>query len=80
ATEAVRLRLQVSAAKAVEKMHAGEMDALKQRNVALEKEKDTLDEKVSEFQSSVVDKDHELKDLNVTVSSLKSQNDDLVDQ
>ncbi|GJW90394.1 gypsy type transposase [Tanacetum coccineum] len=71
---------QVSVAEAAEKVHAGEIDALKQKNVALEKEKDALDGKVTEFQSSVVDKERELKDLNVTVSSFKSQNDDLVDQ
>ncbi|GKA25347.1 hypothetical protein Tco_0711456 [Tanacetum coccineum] len=50
------------------------------KNVALEKEKDALDGKVAEFQSSIVDKERELKDLNVIVSSLKSHNDDLVDQ
>ncbi|GJS89908.1 hypothetical protein Tco_0772544 [Tanacetum coccineum] len=56
ATEVVRLGIQVSAAKAAEKVRAGEMDALKQKN------------------------DLELKDLNVVVSSLKSQNDGFVDQ
>ncbi|GKB46916.1 hypothetical protein Tco_0897669, partial [Tanacetum coccineum] len=40
ATEAVRLRSQVFVAEATEKMHADEIDALKQRNVALENEKD----------------------------------------
>nr|GEU40774.1 hypothetical protein [Tanacetum cinerariifolium] len=43
-------------------------------------EKDAIDGKVAEFQSFVVDKERELKDLNVMVSSFKSQNDDLVDQ
>ncbi|GJY39046.1 hypothetical protein Tco_0425410 [Tanacetum coccineum] len=56
AAEAARLHAQVSAAKATEKMHAIEIDALKQRN------------------------DLELKDLNVAVSSLRSQKDGLVDQ
>ncbi|GJR43653.1 hypothetical protein Tco_1311756 [Tanacetum coccineum] len=79
-TEVVRLRAQVSAAEATEKMHADEIDALKQRNVALGNEKDSLDGKVTELQSSVLAKELELKDLNVVVSSLKSQNDDLVDQ
>ncbi|GJU50161.1 hypothetical protein Tco_1219716 [Tanacetum coccineum] len=51
-----------------------------QRNVALENEKDSLDGKVTELQSLVSAKDLELKDLNVVVSSLKSQNDGLVDQ
>ncbi|GKC39418.1 hypothetical protein Tco_1051802, partial [Tanacetum coccineum] len=51
-----------------------------QRNVALENEKDSLDGKVTELQSLVFAKDLELKDLNVVVSSLKSQNNGLVDQ
>ncbi|GJU09974.1 gypsy type transposase, partial [Tanacetum coccineum] len=80
AAEAARLRAQVSAAEATKKVHADEIDALKQRNVALDNEKDSLDGKVTELRSSVSTKDLELKDLNVVVSSLKSQNDGLVDQ
>ncbi|GKB29994.1 hypothetical protein Tco_0869395, partial [Tanacetum coccineum] len=80
AAEVARLRAQVSAAEATEKMHDDEIDALKQRNMALENENDSLYGKVTELQSSVSDKDLELKDLNVAVSSLKSQNDGLVDQ
>ncbi|GKA13534.1 hypothetical protein Tco_0693180 [Tanacetum coccineum] len=57
AAEDARLRVQVAAAKATEKMHVDEIDALKQRNVDLK-----------------------LKDLNVVVSSLRSQKDSLVDQ
>ncbi|GKA28492.1 hypothetical protein Tco_0714660 [Tanacetum coccineum] len=49
-------------------------------NVALENEKDSLDRKVIELQSSVSAKDLKLKDLNVAVSFLRSQNDGLVDQ
>ncbi|GKE29545.1 hypothetical protein Tco_1444929 [Tanacetum coccineum] len=48
ATEAVYLRAQVSAAEATEKMHAGEIDALKQKNVALENEKGSFDGKVKD--------------------------------
>ncbi|GKE55348.1 hypothetical protein Tco_1494533, partial [Tanacetum coccineum] len=62
------------------KMDADEIDALKQRNVALENEKDSLDGKVTELQSSISAKGLKLKDLNVVVSFLKSQNDGLVDQ
>ncbi|GJR24697.1 hypothetical protein Tco_0973224 [Tanacetum coccineum] len=80
AAEVARLRAQVSAAEATEKIRADEIDALKQRNVALESEKNSVDRKVTELQSSVSAKDLELKDLNVVVSSLKSQNDGLVDQ
>ncbi|GJV83333.1 hypothetical protein Tco_1523231 [Tanacetum coccineum] len=46
----------------------------------LENEKDSLDGKFIKLQSSVSAKDLELKDLNVAVSSLRSQKDDLVDQ
>ncbi|GJW14966.1 hypothetical protein Tco_0019099 [Tanacetum coccineum] len=78
ATKAARLRAQVSAVEATEKMHAAKIDALKQRNVSLENEKDSLDGKVAELQSSVSDKDLELKDLNVyaletTCSGLRDQ-------
>ncbi|GKC89417.1 hypothetical protein Tco_1150066 [Tanacetum coccineum] len=80
AMEVARLRIQVSVVEAAEKVHAGEMDALKQKNVAVEDEKNSLNGKITELQSSVSAKDLELKDLNVVVSSLKSQNDGLVDQ
>nr|GEY64330.1 hypothetical protein [Tanacetum cinerariifolium] len=55
-----------------------ETEAAKARNVALENENDYLDGKVTELQSLVSTKDLELKDLNVDVSSLKSQNEGLV--
>ncbi|GJW95084.1 hypothetical protein Tco_0174756 [Tanacetum coccineum] len=80
AAEAAHLRAQVSAAEAMEKIHTNEIDALKQRNVALENEKESLYGKVAELQSSVSAKDLELKDLNAAVSSLRSQKDGLVDQ
>ncbi|GJY85941.1 hypothetical protein Tco_0499967 [Tanacetum coccineum] len=80
AAEATCLRAQVSAAEATEKIHANEIDGLKQRNVALENEKNSLDGKVAELQASVSTKDLELKDLNVAVSSLRSQKDGLIDQ
>ncbi|GJT84525.1 RNA-directed DNA polymerase, eukaryota, reverse transcriptase zinc-binding domain protein [Tanacetum coccineum] len=78
AAKAVHLRAQVYAAEATKKMHASEIDALKQKNVALENEKKSLDGKVVEFQSSVSTKDLELKELNVVVSSFRSQKDGLV--
>ncbi|GKF52942.1 hypothetical protein Tco_0159852, partial [Tanacetum coccineum] len=61
-------------------MHASEIDALKHKNMALENEKESLDGKVIEFQSSVSTKDLELKELNAVVSSLRSQKDGLVGQ
>ncbi|GKD22121.1 gypsy type transposase [Tanacetum coccineum] len=56
------------------------MNDLKQKSVALEYEIDSLAEKITELQSSVFAKDLELKDADVTVASLKSQNDSLIDQ
>ncbi|GJX31541.1 hypothetical protein Tco_0241396 [Tanacetum coccineum] len=79
-TEAAHLRTQVSTAEATEKMHDAEIDALKQRNVTLKNEKESLDGKVAELQSSFFTKDLELKGLNAAVSSLRSQKDGLVDQ
>ncbi|GKC24201.1 hypothetical protein Tco_1026351, partial [Tanacetum coccineum] len=70
----------VSVVEAAEKVHADELDALKQNSVALEDENDSLNGKITELQSSVSTKDLELKDFNVVVSSLMSQNDGLVDQ
>nr|GEU93596.1 hypothetical protein [Tanacetum cinerariifolium] len=72
--------LKVSASEATKKKHASEIDALKQKNVALENEKGSLDRKVAELQSLVSTKDLELKELNVVVSSPRSQKDGLVDQ
>ncbi|GJR64913.1 hypothetical protein Tco_0010978 [Tanacetum coccineum] len=72
AAKASRLRAQVFAAEAIEKMHADEIDALKQRNVSLENEKDSLDGKVAKLQSSVAAKDLKLKDLNVVVHALET--------
>ncbi|GJX93369.1 hypothetical protein Tco_0347955 [Tanacetum coccineum] len=43
--EAASLRAQVSTAKAMEKIHVAEIDALKQRNATLEDEKDSFDGK-----------------------------------
>ncbi|GJW68456.1 hypothetical protein Tco_0122880 [Tanacetum coccineum] len=65
---------------AAKQVHVDELNTLKQRNVALEDEKESLSGKVAELQSLVSVKDHELKDVDATVTSLKSQNDGLVDQ
>ncbi|GJR33742.1 gypsy type transposase [Tanacetum coccineum] len=80
AAETIHLHSQVSTAEATEKIHADEIKTLKQRNVSLETEKNFLDGKVTELQSSVSTKDLELKDANAALSSLRSQNDGLVDQ
>ncbi|GJX66417.1 hypothetical protein Tco_0300760 [Tanacetum coccineum] len=52
----------------------------RQKNMALEDEKKSLSGKVAELQSMISVKDRELKDVDATVTSLKSQNDGLADQ
>ncbi|GKE46177.1 hypothetical protein Tco_1477435, partial [Tanacetum coccineum] len=80
ATKAIRLRVQVFATEAAKKVYADEIYALKWTNVALENERDSLNGKIAELQSLVSTKYLELKDLNVVVSSLESQNNGLMDQ
>ncbi|GKG54578.1 hypothetical protein Tco_0560233, partial [Tanacetum coccineum] len=70
AAEAACLRIQVYVVEAAEKVHADELDTLKQKSVALKDERDSLNGKITKLQSSVSAKDLELKDFNVTVSSL----------
>nr|GFB95686.1 hypothetical protein [Tanacetum cinerariifolium] len=53
---------------------------LKQKNVALEDEKESLSWRVTELESLVSIKDRELKDVDAIVTSFKSQNDGLADQ
>nr|GEW01387.1 hypothetical protein [Tanacetum cinerariifolium] len=80
AAKAAHLCCQVSAAEAIEKIHTNEIDSLKQRNVALENETESLDGKVAELQSLVSTKDLELKDLNVAVHALETTCSGLYDQ
>ncbi|GJU48664.1 hypothetical protein Tco_1218219 [Tanacetum coccineum] len=80
AAKVARLRTQVSAFEAAEQVHVDELNSLKQRNMALEDEKESLNGKVAELQSLVSVKDRELKDVDAIVTSLKSQNDGLADQ
>ncbi|GJR20850.1 hypothetical protein Tco_0969377 [Tanacetum coccineum] len=80
AAKVARLHDQVSADEAMDKMRADEIDALKQRNVVLKNEKNSLDGKVAELQSSIAANDLEVKDLNVAMSYLRSQKDGLMDQ
>nr|GFA50565.1 hypothetical protein [Tanacetum cinerariifolium] len=70
--EAVHLCAQVFAGEAIKKMHASEIDTLKQKNVAFENEKGSLDGKVAELQSLVSTKDLELKELNTVVHELEA--------
>ncbi|GJT19890.1 hypothetical protein Tco_0878596 [Tanacetum coccineum] len=80
AAEAIRLRAEASNFETVEKSLQDETNALKERNVILEKLRNDLDGKVPELETSAAGKERELTDLNSLVTSVKSQNDNLVDQ
>nr|GEY54010.1 transposase (putative), gypsy type [Tanacetum cinerariifolium] len=80
AAEAIRLRAEASNFETVEKYLRDETNALRERNIILKKEQNALDVKVTELETSVVSKEHELTDLNALVTSVKSQNDNLVER
>ncbi|GJW44090.1 hypothetical protein Tco_0072889 [Tanacetum coccineum] len=80
AAEATRLRAQTSDLEAVEKSLRDEVNALKERNTILEKERNALDVKVTDLEALVVGKERDLTDLNAQLTSVKSQNDTLVDR
>ncbi|GKA92371.1 hypothetical protein Tco_0814296 [Tanacetum coccineum] len=77
AAEAIRLRAQIVA---MERVHTDEVNVLQHNNAVLESEKNTLNDKVMELQSSLSAKDLEAKELAATAAIAKSQNDSLVDQ
>ncbi|GKC63761.1 hypothetical protein Tco_1096359, partial [Tanacetum coccineum] len=58
--QAIRLRAQASNLKTVEKSLRDEVNALKERNSILEKERNSLDVKVIELEASAVGKEREL--------------------
>nr|GEY79548.1 hypothetical protein [Tanacetum cinerariifolium] len=63
-TEAMEAaRAQVSVAEAIEKIHADEIYALKQRNVALENEKDSLDGKMNIINDKLAKLDADLLEM-----------------
>ncbi|GJX73737.1 hypothetical protein Tco_0312332 [Tanacetum coccineum] len=96
AAEAIHLRSQASALEVAEKSPWEEIDVLKERNSALEKERDSLDAKernsalekerdsldakVTESQATTANKVREVVDLNSIITFIKSYNDELVDQ
>ncbi|GKC08048.1 hypothetical protein Tco_0999658, partial [Tanacetum coccineum] len=80
AAEATRLCARTSSLKAVEKSLRDEVNALKEHNTILEKERNALDVKVTDLKASVVGKECDLTDLNAQLTSVKSQNDNLVDR
>ncbi|GKF74505.1 hypothetical protein Tco_0220837, partial [Tanacetum coccineum] len=65
---------------AIEKSLRDETDALRERNVILKKERNALDVKVMELEASAVNKGCKLTDLKAQLTSVKSQNDNLVDR
>nr|GEV18451.1 hypothetical protein [Tanacetum cinerariifolium] len=75
-----RLRTRVYVFKVTEQVHVDELNTLKQKNMALEDEKESLNGRVADLESSVSIKDRELKDVDAIVTSLKSQNDGLANQ
>ncbi|GJU35304.1 hypothetical protein Tco_1183658, partial [Tanacetum coccineum] len=80
AAEAIRLRAEASKFKAIEKSLQVEVEALKEHNTTLEKKKNELDVKVVDLAASVKVREQEIADLDVAVTSVKSQNNNLVNQ
>ncbi|GKC14167.1 hypothetical protein Tco_1010949 [Tanacetum coccineum] len=65
---------------AIEKYMRDEVRVLKDHNTTLKKEKSELDVKVADLVASVKVREQEVADLDAVVTSVKSQNDNLVDQ
>ncbi|GJX31564.1 NB-ARC domains-containing protein [Tanacetum coccineum] len=80
AVKAICLRAEASKFEAIEKSLQGEVIVLKYYNTTLEKEKSELDVKVVDLVASVKVREQEAADLDAMVTSVKSQNDNLVDQ
>ncbi|GJY14949.1 hypothetical protein Tco_0385371 [Tanacetum coccineum] len=80
AAKAIRFRAEVSKFETIEKSLQGEVEALRERNTTLEKEKNDLDVKVTDLAASVAVKEREVADLDTQLTSVKSQNDNLVDR
>ncbi|GKD19243.1 hypothetical protein Tco_1208401 [Tanacetum coccineum] len=78
--EVTRLRTQVSGFETTENSLRDEVASAKDHNVLLEQECNSLKLKVTGFESTIAEKDRELYDLGASSSSLKSQNQSLVNQ
>ncbi|GJX31967.1 hypothetical protein Tco_0241822 [Tanacetum coccineum] len=65
---------------ATENSLRGEVASTKEHNVLLEQECDSLKLKVTSLESTITEKDHELSDLGASSSSLRPQNQSLVNQ
>nr|GEV86434.1 40S ribosomal protein S10-1-like [Tanacetum cinerariifolium] len=71
AAEAIRLRAEASNFETVEKSFRDETNTLRKRNVILEKERNALDVKATELETSAMSKERELTDLNALVHELE---------
>nr|GEV69447.1 putative reverse transcriptase domain-containing protein [Tanacetum cinerariifolium] len=71
AAEAIRLRAELFNFETVEKSPRDETNALKKRNIILEKERNALDVKVIELETSVISKERELTDLNTLLEEFQ---------
>ncbi|GJT42502.1 hypothetical protein Tco_0951217 [Tanacetum coccineum] len=80
AAEAIRLRAKVFGFAAMEKSLRDEVNALNGCNLILEKERDALDVKVTDLETVIVSKEHELCDSNAQLTCIKTQNNNLTSQ
>nr|GEU65501.1 hypothetical protein [Tanacetum cinerariifolium] len=80
AAKAIRLRVEASQFEVVEKFLRDEVQTLTNRNATLERKKGELDVKATDLAASVKVKEQEIADLDVVVTSVKLQNDNLSDQ
>ncbi|GKG60299.1 hypothetical protein Tco_0611900, partial [Tanacetum coccineum] len=75
-----RLRAEAFKFKIVKKSLQGKAEVLKECNTTLEKKKNELDVKVVDLAASVKVREQEVANLDDVVTSVKSHNDNLVDQ
>ncbi|GJR27104.1 hypothetical protein Tco_1103336 [Tanacetum coccineum] len=78
--EVAQLRAQVSGLVAIKGSLRGEVASAKEYNDLLEKECGSLKLKATSLESTIAEKDRELSDLGASSSSLKSQNQSLINQ
>ncbi|GJZ68800.1 hypothetical protein Tco_0632350 [Tanacetum coccineum] len=78
--EVVRLRARVSSLEAIESSLQGEVASAKEYSGLLEQERNALNLKATSLESTIAEKDHKLSDLETSSSSLRVQNQSLVNQ
>ncbi|GKE21805.1 hypothetical protein Tco_1433317 [Tanacetum coccineum] len=80
AAKAIRLCAEASKFEAVDRSLKGEVEALRECNTALEKENNELNVKVVDIAASVKIREQEVANFDAVVTSVKSQNDNLMNQ